>query len=185
MKILQTLSSHEPFDVPYHKSEDLYLNSIQYTDSCLGDFIEKFKKTSYWDHSIILLVADHAMHYPHSMDIRSPERHQIPFLIVGGAVKAPRKIDTYASQIDIAATLLYQLHIPHQEFTFSKNILNPDSPHFAFYTFPDGFGFLTLDNHYVYDCTSHSVVTNEGNPFENKKKGEAYLQVLYDDLSRR
>jgi phosphoglycerol transferase MdoB-like AlkP superfamily enzyme len=185
IKIMQTLSSHEPFDVPFHKSDDLYLNSVQYTDSCLGEFIEGFKKTKYWANSIVVLVPDHAMHYPSSIDIRSVERYRIPFLILGGAVKAPEKIDVYASQIDIAATLLHQFQLPHEEFTFSKNILNPDSPHFAFYTFPNGFGFLTSENHYVYDCDSHAVVVNEGNEFENRKKGEAYLQILYDDLAGR
>jgi len=185
IKIMQTLSSHEPFDVPFHKSNDLYLNSVQYTDSCLGEFIEGFKKTKYWANSIIVLVPDHAMHYPSSIDIRSIERYRIPFLILGGAVKAPGKIDAYASQIDIVATLLHQFQIPHSEFTFSKNIVNPDSPHFAFYTFPNGFGFLTLENHYVYDCASQSIVVNEGNESENRKKGEAYLQILYDDLASR
>lgn len=185
MRIIQTLSSHEPFEVPYHKNNDSYLNSVQYTDSCLGEFIEEFKKTKYWNNSIVLLVPDHAMHYPSSIDIRSVERYKIPFLILGGAVISHQKIDTYASQIDIAATLLHQLQISHQEFIFSKNILNPDSPHFAFYTFPNGFGFLTPQNYYVYDCASQSVVINEGKKFENKKKGEAYLQVLYDDLASR
>lgn len=131
------------------------------------------------------MVPDHAMHYPTSIDIRSVERYKIPFLILGGAVISHKKIDTYASQVDIAATILHQLQIPHQEFIFSKNILNPDSPHFAFYTFPNGFGFLTPQNYYVYDCASQSVVINEGKKFENKKKGEAYLQILYDDLASR
>lgn len=44
MKMFLTLSSHEPFDVPMNRLEDKYLNSIAYTDSCVGDFVEKLKR---------------------------------------------------------------------------------------------------------------------------------------------
>lgn len=60
----------------------------------------------------------------------------IPLILIGGAIKEPHVIDTYASQIDIAATLLSQLGLPHDEFTFSKDILNPSSPHFGYFTRP-------------------------------------------------
>ncbi|MEG1838086.1 MAG: sulfatase-like hydrolase/transferase, partial [Bacteroidaceae bacterium] len=60
MKILQTSSSHEPFKVPYHRLSDLYLNSVAYTDSCLGNFIDQFKQTKYWDNTVIVFVPDHA-----------------------------------------------------------------------------------------------------------------------------
>ncbi|MEI7502224.1 MAG: sulfatase-like hydrolase/transferase, partial [Paludibacter sp.] len=52
LKMVQTLSSHEPFEVPYHKFNDMYLNSVAYTDSCLGVFIDRFKQTKYWKNSI-------------------------------------------------------------------------------------------------------------------------------------
>lgn len=185
LKIVQTLSSHEPFEVPSHKFDNPYLNSVAYTDSCLGVFIDRFKQTKYWKNSIVILVPDHAMRYPKNVDNRSVERHKIPLLIIGGALKTPRIIDTYASQIDIAATLLGQLKLPHTDFIFSKNILNPASPHFGYFTFPKGFGMVTPENQYVYDCESNSVVTNEGIKDENKKKGEALLQTLYDDLGKR
>lgn len=185
MKIFQTLSSHEPFQVPFHKYKDPYLNSVAYTDSCLGVFIDHFKKTKWWKNSVVILVPDHAMHYPSNIDNRSVERHKIPLLIIGGAVKAPRLIDTYASQIDIAATLLAQLRLPHKDYIFSKNILNSASPHFGYFTFPNGFGVLTPENQYIFDCEANSVVINSGHKNENKKKGEALLQTLYDDLERR
>lgn len=47
--------------------------------------------------------------------------------MVGGAVREPRRIDVYGSQHDIAATLLAQLALPHDEFVFSKDMLNPAS----------------------------------------------------------
>lgn len=186
MKILQTSSSHEPFDVPSRKLEDPYLNSVAYTDSCIGAFIDEYKHSRYWGNSIIVFVPDHAMRYPASLDNQDIDRYKIPLLIVGGAVKNPKRIDAYASQIDIAATLLGQLNIPHSDFIFSKNILNPASPHFAFFTYPDLFGMITPDNQLVFDCEAGQIVTDEGEAKGvNLKKGQAFLQTLYDDLDRR
>ena len=185
-KALQTSSSHEPFDVPYHKHKDLYLNSVAYTDSCLGAFIDEFKQTEYWKNSVVIMVPDHAAAYPAGIDNHSIERYQIPLLIAGGALRQPMKVDAYASQIDIAATLLSQLNLPHEEFMFSKNIVNPATPHFGYFTNGNLFGMVSADNQLVYDCDAGKVVYDEGtNKGENLKKGQAFLQTLYDDLSKR
>ena len=185
-KSIQTSSSHEPFDVPSHKFKDPYLNSVFYADSCLGKFIDQYKKTKYWKNTVIVLVPDHAMHYPAYINNHNVERYQIPLIIIGGAVKQPLKVDTYASQIDIAATILYQLGLPHNEFTFSKNILNPSSPHFGYFTYPNGFGMTTKKNQLIFDCEANKVVLDRGyNKGANLKPAKAYLQSLYDDLSKR
>ena len=45
MSTLFTISSHSPFDFPgeyklsFDSKEDDYVNSVAYTDKCLGDFI--------------------------------------------------------------------------------------------------------------------------------------------------
>ena len=92
-----------------------------------------------------------------------------------------------ANQTDLAATLLNQLGIDHDTFTFSRNILSPDYPEYAFYTYSNGFGFI--------DSTGISVYDNEGNkplieaPRKGSdlrlRKGKALLQTLYDDLGNR
>lgn len=183
---IQTLSSHEPFEVPSHRFADPYLNSVFYTDSCLGHFIDQYKHTKYWKNTIFVLVPDHAMRYPVSITNHNLQRFQIPMLIVGGALKKSMRVDTYASQIDIAATLLYQLGISHKDFIFSKNIFNSKSPHFGYFTYPDGFGMTTPNNQLIYDCEASSVVLDLGNKKGvNLKPAKALLQSLYDDLSKR
>lgn len=185
-KILQTSSSHEPFEVPYSKLSNAKLNAFAYTDSCAGDFVRQLKETPLWKNSVVLFVPDHLGVYPESIDHLSPERYTIPLILTGGAVKEPQRITAYGSQIDIAATLLAQLGLPHDDFTFSKNILNPSSPHFAFFTFPNIFGMITADNEVVFNCESNTVAMDEGtHQGENLNKGKAYLQKLYDDLAKR
>lgn len=185
-KILQTSSSHEPFEVPYSKLSNAKLNAFAYTDSCAGDFVRQLKETPLWKNSVVIFVPDHLGVYPEGIDNLSPERYTIPLILTGGAVKEPQRITAYGSQIDIAATLLAQLGLPHDDFTFSKNILNPSSPHFAFFTFPNIFGMVTTDNEVVFNCESNTVVMDEGtHQGENLNKGKAYLQKLYDDLAKR
>lgn len=186
LKVVQTLSSHVPYDVPFRKKlDDPYLNSVAYTDSCLGDFIRRFKQTEDWDNSIVIMVADHAMTYPYDIDYREVNRYRIPLLIVGGALKSPMRVETYASQIDITATLLYQLGIDHRSFTFSKNIFNPLSPHFGYYTFKNGFGMVSPENYYVYDYDAGKIFLNTEKVNQNKLKAEAFIQTLYDDIAGR
>ena len=96
------------------------------------------------------------------------------------------EIDVPASQIDIAATLLYQLGIDHSEFIFSKNMLNPASPHFGYFTEPSFFGMVTDTNQLVYNLDGEKVMLDEGSEKgRNLLPGKAFLQKLYDDLDKR
>ncbi len=185
-RVLQTSSSHEPFEVPYRRLQNDRLNAFAYTDSCVGSFIRQFRELPQWKNTLVVLVPDHLGAYPEYIDNLSVERYQIPLLLTGGAVSEPRRIDVYGSQHDLAATLLAQLGLPHSQFTFSKDLLDPAAPHFAFFTVPDAFGVVTADNRVVFDCQAGSVATDEGTARgKNLPLGKAYLQKLYDDLAAR
>lgn len=185
-RVLQTSSSHEPFEVPYRRLENDRLNAFAYTDSCLGDFVRQFRELPQWKNTVLVLVPDHLGCYPEHISNLTVERYQIPLLMVGGAVRTPRRIDVYGSQQDIAATLLAQLSLPHDEFTFSKDMLNPDAPHFAFFTVPDAFGVVTEKNRVIFDCQSNTAVVDEGaEKGNNLPLGKAYLQKLYDDIAKK
>ncbi len=185
-RVLQTSSSHEPFEVPYHRLDNNRLNAFAYTDSCIGDFVKQFRELPQWKNTVIVFVPDHLGAYPEHISNLDVERYQIPLLMVGGAIRSPRRVDVYGSQQDIAATLLSQLAIPHNEFTFSKDMLNPHSPHFAFFTVPDAFGLVTADNQVIFNCQADAVAVDEGTEKgKNLPLGKAYLQKLYDDLAKR
>lgn len=185
-KVLQTSSSHEPFEVPYRRLANDRLNAFAYTDSCVGDFVRRFRELPQWENTVMLLVPDHVGAYPEYLDNQTIERYQIPLLLIGGAIASPRRIDVYGSQHDIAATLLAQLGLPHQQFTFSKDMLNPASPHFAFFTVPDLFGMLTPDDRLIFNCEAAATVLDEGTAKgKNLLPGKAYLQKLYDDIAKR
>lgn len=182
-----TLSSHEPFEVPFHHVEDPYLNSVAFTDSCIGSFVDSLKLLPTWDNTLIILISDHGFLYPRNLEHHEPGRQRMPMIWLGGAIRQPMVVNEYASQIDLAATLLNQLNLPHDDFTFSKDIFNPDSPKYAFYTFPNGFGFVDSTGISVYDCESNRILLDtpaSGNE-QRLVKGKALLQTLYDDLGAR
>ena len=184
-RIIQTSSSHDPFDVPdYNVLPDIKANSFSYTDMCIGKFIDRFSSSPQWDNTIVIMVPDHWAAYPdiETLDIR--QRHTIPLVMTGGALAMKGRDSTVSSQIDIAATLLYQLGISHEEFVFSKNIFNPDSPHFAYISRPSTVGIVTEDNVTVIDCDADTVIMDEGmvSGEMNREKAQAFIQKLYDSL---
>ena len=187
-KVLQTLSSHEPFDVPFHRLDNPYCNSAAYTDSCLGAFIDSLKVSPAWDNLLVMILPDHCYaKYPENLQNHELAHFRIPMVWTGGTVKRPRIISTIASQIDISATLLNQLGIDHDDFVFSKDIMDPKLPHFAFYSFSDGFGFVTDSCTYIQDNKRDGFALSDSHDPEGKAErwGKAYLQRLYDDLSER
>lgn len=185
-RVIQTSSSHEPFEVPYRRLEDDRMNAFAYTDSCVGDFVRQFKELPQWKNTVLIFVPDHLGATVEPLSLYALDRFQIPMLMIGGAVNQPRKIDVYGSQQDLAATLLAQLGLPHYEFVFSKDMLDSTAPHFAFFTVPDAFGMATSDNQLIFDNQASQVVLDEGTEKgRHLSAGKAYLQKLYDDLAAR
>lgn len=188
MKVFLTLSSHEPFEVPSHRYDDPYLNTVAYTDSCFGAFIDSLRQTPAWDDLLIIALPDHCFaKFPAGIQQHEPLRYHAPMVWTGGAVAAPRRIATIGQQTDLAATLLGLMGIDHADFNFSKDMLDATSPHYAFYAFSDGFGFLTDSCCYVQDNQhdGHPLTGSNDPTGRAERYGKAYLQALYNDLSKR
>lgn len=184
--VIQTSSSHEPFDVPSHRLKDKALNAFLYTDSCLGAFVKHLKSTRRWNNSLVILVPDHLGAWPYDIDNFASWRYHIPMIWTGGAISSHTTVNTYASQQDIAATLLSQLGLSHRDLRFSKDIFNELTPHFAYFMINDGFGFINDDNELIYDHHRDKAVVDIGNKKgQNLSLGKAYTQILFDDIASR
>ena len=182
-----TLSSHEPFEVPYHRLEDKIPNAFAYTDECLGKFIDRLKQTPAWKDLLVICLPDHCFYYPRDGSNAMPRFYHIPLLWLGGAVKQPMQVDKIMNQTDLAATLLGQLGLEHTAFTFSRNVLGSDYKYpFAFYSFNNGFSFRDSTGVTVFDNNSGSILFDEPEADESRlDKGKAILQTVYDDLGNR
>jgi phosphoglycerol transferase MdoB-like AlkP superfamily enzyme len=192
VSMVLTLSSHEPFEIPmspvFAGKDDLskYRNSIYYTDKSLGAFLDRAKVSEWWKNTLIVLVADHCRRNFVEVPAYSEEIFRIPMLWLGGALsKQGIKVKKYGSQVDIPVTILDQLD-KNVDFPFGKDLLADESNSFAFYTFNEGFAFITDTSAYIYDHKLGAPVLRRGSDSESAGVyGKAFLQVLYDDFLKR
>lgn len=185
LRVIQTSSSHEPFEVPFQKLENPRANAFAYTDSCVGNFIDSLRVNGNWAKSLIILVPDHYGAYPQNLT-KQADKHHIPLVFTGGAVTNPIRVEVVGSQIDIAATLLAQLGLSYEEFTFSKNLLNTQSQQFAFIAAPSLWGLIAPDRQVIYDYDADKLIESQGsNQGQLTAQGKAFIQKLYDDLDKR
>ena len=173
-----TLSSHEPFDVPFAKFDDPMLDAMAFTDACLGRFVERVRQTPVWKDLLVILIADHAYPYPYGIANSDALRHRIPMLWLGGAVRRPAVVETYGSQSDLAATLLAQLGIAHGDFLFSRDLFDPARPKFGYWCFNNGFGVADAGGTTIFDCTSARVISPDSTAAQ-LRDGKAMLQTTY------
>lgn len=180
-----TLSSHEPYEVPYKRLESPLLNSFAFTDEVIGRFVEKLRSTKEWENMLIILVPDHSTPFPVSIGNNSPERHHIPMLWLGGAVREDMTVSDYMAQTDIAATLLGQMGIPHDQFIFSRDISSPETSRFGYWAFKNGFGMIDEDGVSIYDCSTETLIRNEGDPdLSRHDSGKAILQKTFIEIRK-
>ncbi|MEN8115727.1 MAG: sulfatase-like hydrolase/transferase [Bacteroidota bacterium] len=190
LKIIYTLSSHPPFDVPFDKikgnsNESKYLNSVAYTDSCLGAFISGFKETDLWENTLVIITSDHGYIEPGPTDVSNPESYRIPLIWTGGVVQKPMVIDIPGGQPDFIPTLVRQLGWEYEPQQFGHDLFS--SPSFAFYMHDSGWGYVTKENKHFFSRFLNRYKTygqygEDENYFDFPK---AYLQVLHNDFLKK
>ena len=181
-----TLSSHEPWEVPYNRiDDDKIANSFAFTDEQLGKFVERLKSTDKWENTLIICIADHSVTgYPAGIKQTDKERNHILFMMLGGAIKEPKRIDKICNQSDFVATLLAQLQLPSNEFKFSRNVLSPQYTYpFAYHCYNNGISLMDSTGYSVYDLTGCKETTKPTESSENRiRKAKAILQSTYNDF---
>ena len=185
-----TLSSHEPWTVPYSRIPgDEIANSFAYTDSCLGNFIGRLKKSSVWDNTLVIMLPDHTLaRYPKRTEGDEADHNRIPILMLGGAVREAKEIPLLCNQSDLPATLLAQLGLPADEFDFSRNILSPSYRYpFAYHTFNNGVEFTDSTGFSMLDLNAGTILKEEpaDSAHSRLKRAKAILQSTYNDYKNR
>lgn len=188
LRVIQTSSSHEPFDVPYHRLADKRANAFAYADSCLGDFMRHLGKSPQWDRTLVVIVPDHWGAYPQG--ITDPvARHHVPLVITGGALTGvPTRIGTPASQSGIAPTLLSLLGYDRSMFPFSRDMLADDSSgQFAWFCEPEWMCMLSDGQQSPTQVMIGRQTSAEATPADKNRADavKAFTQSIYNDFSRR
>jgi len=147
-----SMSAHHPYNLPPEKirmtvPEDMadsmigrYIQSHNYADYALGQFIEELKSSGLWDDSIVILYGDHQGLPVYSMSNEEraimqnlvgheygyPEMFNVPMIMHVPGVTYPKEIHQVGGQIDILPTIANltgasldgQIH-------FGQDLLNP------------------------------------------------------------
>ena len=185
-----TLSSHEPWTVPYSRiSDNPIANSFAYVDSCLGNFIKRLKESELWENTLVVCMPDHAViGFPKGIDQANENRNRIPLLFTGGAVKESRQIETICNQSDLPATLLAQLGLQTESFPYSRNVLSPsyDYP-FAYHAFNNGISFIDSTGFTLFDLDANNIrIEKPADAMHSRAtKAKAILQAAYNDFQQR
>lgn len=192
--MIMTSTSHEPFTKKVPKIfkgntlADDYLNVLHYSDECLFKFIENAKKETWYSNTLFIIVTDHTNRLPKDRRIFDIERHRIPCLFYGPALKNEfinYTIEFPVSHIDFPATILAQLGLNHNNYCWSKNVFNVNYKNpWAFYTFDEGFGFLLNNDRIVFDAKLNKLLVNTKNQHLDDNlclKGKVLLQKLLND----
>ena len=180
--VAQTLSSHEPWDVPYHRLEDEKLNAFAYTDYSIACMVDSLRQLPQWDNLLVILIPDHGFLYQQSYD--DPGFFHAPMLWTGGAVREPRRMDVLMNQSDITATLLSQMGIRHDEYPWSRNVLSKTYTYpFVYCNYPAGLLFIDNTGTSIYDIDGDITMIEQ--PADNGLRvlrAKAILQTSYDQL---
>ena len=181
-----TLSSHEPWEVPYDRiKDDDKANSFAYLDACIGKFVAEIKRKGLWNNTLLILSSDHGIAWHGDMTWSHPEDWKIPVIFAGGVVKEPQRIDVICQQSDIATTLLGQLQVPHDDFKWSRNVLRTDySPQFAYHTWASGIGYIDTTGVTVLSLPTYRV-TNGTSDVNRERSMKALLQAGYGDFNEK
>ena len=193
---LFTLSSHSPYDQPmenvfdWGENENNYINSAYYTDRCLGNYIKEARKQPWFKNTLFIIVADHSHNSYRNWSFTTPAYHKIPMLFYGEVIKEEfrgLKVNRLSNQMDLATTLLNQLRLDSTPFKWSRDLFNPYSPEFAYYSFEEGLGWISQNGHFVYDARvdhyNEDTVPDELKE-KTKKQGKSFLQVLFEEYMR-
>lgn len=190
---LFTLSTHSPYDQPmknvltWGENENNYINSAYYTDRCLGEYFAEAQKQLWYKNTLFIIVADHSHNSYKNWSFTTPAYHKIPMLFYGDVIKEQyrgTKIKRLSNQSDLAATLLNQLNLDSSPFVWSRNLLNPYAPEFAYYSFEEGLGWIRPEGHFVYEARVNHFSEDslpEASKESIKKEGKSFLQVLFQD----
>ncbi|MFT6276634.1 MAG: phosphoglycerol transferase MdoB-like AlkP superfamily enzyme [Halioglobus sp.] len=125
-----TSSNHSPFEFPegrielHEQPRDTVNNAVKYADFAMGEFFRKARRSSYWDNTLFLVVADHNSRV-RGANLVPIKYFHIPALILGGNVE-PLVYSRLASQIDLLPTLLGLMGINDSIPATGHDLFRPD-----------------------------------------------------------
>ena len=195
---LFTLSTHAPYDFKMKEmlhwgaeSKD-YINAVYYADSVLNNFMIEAKKQPWYSNTLFVFVSDHHHNTPRNYSYYDPAYRRIPLVFYGDVIKPEFRgyqSKQICSQLDLASTLMHQLNMNAASFSWSKNLFNPYTKEFAFFSFDEGLGWKRPEGQFVWYVKDNRLQFEKyQEPLQKKRllmEGKIYLQRISEDFWKR
>lgn len=124
---VMTTSNHRPFtypdgriDIPSPAKRE---GGVKYADFAIGRFLEMAKTKPWFDNTVFLIVADHCASSAGKTKI-PVFRYHIPAIVYAPKLIQSQRVDTLASQIDLAPTMLALLGLGKESHFIGRDILS-------------------------------------------------------------
>lgn len=193
LSMVYNISSHEPFDIPEfnrikdNSSSGKYCNSVAYSDSCLGNFIDQLKASPLWENTLVIITSDHTTSEPGHTALDDTASYRIPLLWFGGVIDTAFVSPNIAMQTDLSTTLIQQLGWEPEPSFFSKNIFG--SRQYAFFIRDAGWGFLSPETGFFMNLESGKRKFYYGEGYAGldslTRFSESYVQYLHSDFLKK
>lgn len=129
---VMTTSNHRPFTYPAGRidlpSGSGRAGGVNYTDWAIGQFIQQAEQRPWSRDTLFVIVADHTHKARGRLELPL-ENYHIPLIVYSPAHVTPQRIDTLASQIDVAPTIFGLLNFSYRSKFFGHDILREGREH--------------------------------------------------------
>ncbi len=129
---VMTTTNHRPFTYPANRIDIASGTSrdgaVKYTDWAIGEFVRLAATRPWFANTVFVFVADHTSNGRGRTNL-PPENYRIPLIVYAPGIVAPGRIDTLASQIDVAPTVLALLDVSYTSRFFGQDILTEGKLH--------------------------------------------------------
>jgi phosphoglycerol transferase MdoB-like AlkP superfamily enzyme len=171
--IIQTSGNHRPYSIP---DEDLQrgfappapsdaelkaqgfislaeYRAFAYLDWCIGQFMQRARSEPYFKNTVFAFIGDHGIigptgpHLPRAWQDLAITQGHTPLLVYSPGRVTPRRVDSWAQQVDVLPTLASLVGIGYRNTTLGRDLLDPqfDATRVAFdfqFTGPGELGVL-------------------------------------------
>ena len=193
--VVMSTSNHKPFTFPpgvpgVPEEGGGREAGIRYADYAIGRFFEMAKAKPWFDDTLFVIVADHGARVYGREDI--PIRtYEIPLVLYSPKHIRPLRVESLASQIDVAPTVLGILNFSYDSTFFGIDVLRDSHPdrliplnHNRDIGLFDGrnlieIGFRKTSAQYVYDPVTHGQTPVAIDP-ERIKDAIAIFQEAFE-----
>lgn len=207
LAVILTGSNHGPWcvpDVPMERlpeTVDHYRErmAFKYSDWSLGRFIQRLEANSVFDNTLVVVTADNGLPDRPVLDMDLTQ-YRIPVLLkwIGPGQPPPLRSERLGSQMDIVATVMAQVRLPYDDYTFGRNLLDTaqSAAPFAFFSEWYKIGYIE-DNYYsiirlngpesLYDLSDPAKDIAPSFPDvvrDYRRKALAIYQTAYYNLQR-